>query len=79
MAVPRARRDEGLQSGAHALELGNTLFDVVEPGLRCAPHLGGRTLRYAGRPWSASPASGSKGVHESESRALIDEAFGDPA
>jgi len=46
---------------------------------RFAPHLGGRSLRYVGRPWSASPASGSKGVHDSENRALLDEAFGEGA
>jgi 2-oxoglutarate dehydrogenase complex dehydrogenase (E1) component-like enzyme len=46
---------------------------------RLTPALGGRELRYAGRPWSASPASGSKSVHEAEARALLDEAFSEPA
>ena len=43
---------------------------------RCAPWLGDRTLQFVGRPWSASPASGSKGVHEAEANQIFDEAFG---
>jgi 2-oxoglutarate dehydrogenase E1 component len=35
----------------------------------------GRTLRYAGRPESASPATGSHKRHLVEQAALIDEAF----
>ena len=43
---------------------------------RCAPWLGDRTLQFVGRPWSASPASGSKGVHQAEANQIFDEAFG---
>jgi 2-oxoglutarate dehydrogenase E1 component len=32
-------------------------------------------LRYAGRPWSCSPAAGSPKTHEAEQKALISEAF----
>ncbi|HIN80783.1 MAG TPA: multifunctional oxoglutarate decarboxylase/oxoglutarate dehydrogenase thiamine pyrophosphate-binding subunit/dihydrolipoyllysine-residue succinyltransferase subunit [Planctomycetes bacterium] len=43
---------------------------------RFSPTLGGgRRVTFVGRPWSASPASGSKGVHEAERRKLIGEAF----
>ena len=44
---------------------------------RVVPWLGDRELAYIGRPWSASPASGSKGVHQAEATAIFDEAFGD--
>ena len=44
---------------------------------RFVPWLGDRELAYIGRPWSASPASGSKGVHQAEATAIFDEAFGD--
>lgn len=37
---------------------------------------GGRRVTFVGRPWSASPASGSKGVHEAERSRLIGDAFG---
>ncbi len=43
---------------------------------RFVPWLENRTLRYVGRAWSASPASGSKGAHEAEAKAIFDEAFG---
>jgi 2-oxoglutarate dehydrogenase E1 component len=42
---------------------------------RLVPWLGGRELRFVGRPWSASPASGSKGVHTAEAEAILDEAY----
>ncbi len=32
-------------------------------------------LRYAGRPWSCSPAAGSPKTHEAEQKALMSEAF----
>ncbi len=42
---------------------------------RFAPWLGGRDLHFVGRPWSASPASGSKGAHVAEAQAIFDEVF----
>ena len=38
---------------------------------------GGRRVRFVGRAWSASPASGSKSVHDAERSSLIDRAFAD--
>ena len=38
---------------------------------------GGRRVRFIGRAWSASPASGSKAVHEAEQDHLIHRAFAD--
>ncbi|MDE0959763.1 MAG: multifunctional oxoglutarate decarboxylase/oxoglutarate dehydrogenase thiamine pyrophosphate-binding subunit/dihydrolipoyllysine-residue succinyltransferase subunit [Planctomycetota bacterium] len=38
---------------------------------------GGRRVRFIGRAWSASPASGSKAVHEAEQAHLIERAFAD--
>ncbi len=38
---------------------------------------GGRRVKFIGRAWSASPASGSKSVHDAEQASLIDRAFTD--
>lgn len=38
---------------------------------------GGRRVKFVGRAWSASPASGSKSVHDLEQASLIDRAFAD--
>ncbi|MBC8261576.1 MAG: multifunctional oxoglutarate decarboxylase/oxoglutarate dehydrogenase thiamine pyrophosphate-binding subunit/dihydrolipoyllysine-residue succinyltransferase subunit, partial [Planctomycetia bacterium] len=38
---------------------------------------GGRRVSFVGRAWSASPASGSKAVHDFEQRDLLDRAFAD--
>jgi 2-oxoglutarate dehydrogenase E1 component len=35
-----------------------------------------RSIRYVGRPASASPASGSQTIHARENKALVDEALG---
>ncbi|MFH1531281.1 MAG: 2-oxoglutarate dehydrogenase E1 component [Pseudomonadota bacterium] len=45
---------------------------------RLAALLPGRTLRYAGRPASASPATGSPRVHRDTQAALVREALGIP-
>jgi 2-oxoglutarate dehydrogenase E1 component len=39
---------------------------------------GGQTLRYVGRPLSASPASGSHHRHEEQQKALVEEAIAGP-
>jgi 2-oxoglutarate dehydrogenase E1 component len=49
-------------------------WSFVRP--RLTARLGGRRLRYAGRPEAASPATGSHAAHEDEERALIAEALG---
>ena len=36
----------------------------------------GQTLRYVGRPISASPATGSHHRHEEQQKALVDAAIG---
>ncbi len=46
---------------------------------RFVPWLGGRELRFVGRSWSASTASGSKGAHDAEARVIFDESFGGTA
>jgi 2-oxoglutarate dehydrogenase E1 component len=38
-------------------------------------HLGSRTLRYVGRPESASPATGSSDSHKLEQEMILEEAF----
>ena len=38
---------------------------------------GGRRVQFVGRAWSASPASGSRSVHEAEQKDLIERAFAD--
>jgi 2-oxoglutarate dehydrogenase E1 component len=38
---------------------------------------GGRRVQFIGRAWSASPASGSRSVHEAEQKDLIERAFAD--
>jgi multifunctional 2-oxoglutarate metabolism enzyme len=44
--------------------------------LHLPEHLGGRRLRRASRPASASPASGSSKRHEKEQRELLARALG---
>ena len=45
---------------------------------RTEPLLGGRRLRYIGRPEAASPATGSYKIHESEEQALVERALKRP-